>query len=78
MDVVCVCLEVTCTLHTRHTPLQNYADPDLSTFVFPQGTPESQAVADCNASCWGNSSCVAWDLIKVRRAAGGPGVIRVD
>lgn len=34
------------------------------------GVPELVDVAFCNATCWGNSSCVAWDMIKVTRTSG--------
>jgi hypothetical protein len=29
-----------------------------------------QAVAQCNATCWANASCAAWDLIKVTPSSG--------
>jgi hypothetical protein len=36
--------------------------PDLCAHV--------QAVAQCNATCWANVSCAAWDLIKVTPSSG--------
>jgi hypothetical protein len=32
--------------------------------------PEVAVVPACNATCWRNATCVAWDLAKVTRTSG--------
>lgn len=53
-----------------NTCLSNWASPPLASFNLSASLPEMQAVAACNASCWGNSSCGAWDMIKVTPFSG--------
>jgi len=46
------------------------ADAVLGQWGMDGGVPELQDVAVCNSTCWGNATCVAWDMVKVTRTSG--------
>ena len=52
-----------------NTALANYGAAAVWTVLDPS-LPELAVVRQCNASCWANSSCGAWDLIKVTPSSG--------
>ena len=52
-----------------NTAVGDYADAALWTELDPS-LPEQAVVAQCNASCWANATCGAWDLIKVTPSSG--------
>lgn len=60
----------TAYLGANNTAVGNWASPPLASFELDPSVPEVEAVAACNASCWGNTTCGAWDLIKVTPFSG--------
>ena len=58
-----------CTGGADNTAVGNYASADV--WVNYEATLSSLEAAErCNASCWSNASCTAWNLIKVTPASG--------
>jgi len=65
-----------------NTAVGDYGDAGIW-FALPASLSAPAAAAACNASCWANATCAAWDLIKVTPSSGktqptcglfGPGV----
>jgi hypothetical protein len=52
-----------------NTALGNYAEAD-SWQDYDASLPSLQAAQRCNASCWANATCTAWNLIKVTQSSG--------
>ena len=53
----------------NNTAVGNWNSPSVSFDLDPR-LPEAEVVASCNASCWGNTTCAAWGLIKVTSTSG--------
>jgi hypothetical protein len=57
------------TAGADNTAVGDYGDAAVWTELDP-ALPAAAAAAACNASCWANASCGAWDLIKVTPSSG--------
>lgn len=57
-----------------NTALSNWngvgPDAPYDQFELDPSLPLPTVIATCNGTCWGNASCVAWDLIKVTGNSG--------
>jgi hypothetical protein len=53
-----------------NTALGDWNGQYLAQFEIDPALPLEQAIGLCNSSCWGNSSCGGWDLIKVTPESG--------
>jgi hypothetical protein len=54
----------------NNTALGDWAGQPYAQYEIDPSLPETQAVSMCNSSCWGNSTCQGWDLIKVTPSSG--------
>lgn len=66
-----------CPLYTNdnfvtanNTALGDWNSPPYSQYEIDPSLPEIEAVQMCNSSCWTNTSCNGWDMIKVTPYSG--------
>ena len=69
-DAGCPLYSPTGYLGANNTALGNWATTPLASYEMSESTSNADAARACNASCWGNSTCQAWDLIKVTPKSG--------